>query len=277
MAAILITGACGFTGILLAQEDVEGSKDHPLLSRMTNSFITEYKQQFDAVDFATSATAKQTVEGDVTTIVYFYKSPEKQPSPLQVIRNYQNAVKNAGGQIVWERRGDDGGEATMKVSRSDGQEVWISVTPGIFSAPTNSYKLVIAERAAMVQEVTAGQMLAALDEAGFIALYINFETGSWALTPQAEAIAAQIAQLLKENPKLVVGLEGHTDNVGDAKENILLSENRAKSVMSAVVKQGIPAARLRAAGLGASKPLADNRTEEGRARNRRVELVKKDQ
>jgi outer membrane protein OmpA-like peptidoglycan-associated protein len=84
-----------------------------------------------------------------------------------------------------------------------------------------------------------------------------------------------IATLLKSNPTLKLGVEGHTDNVGDAASNKKLSEARAKSVTAAIVASGVDAARLSAAGFGQEKPVADNRTEEGRAKNRRVELVKK--
>ncbi len=80
---------------------------------------------------------------------------------------------------------------------------------------------------------------------------------------------------MKDNPDLKIGVEGHTDNVGDPKKNKILSEDRAKAVVSAIVKQVIDASRLSASGFGHEKPIADNATDEGRAKNRRVELVKK--
>jgi outer membrane protein OmpA-like peptidoglycan-associated protein len=70
-------------------------------------------------------------------------------------------------------------------------------------------------------------------------------------------------------------VEGHTDNVGNPKSNKTLSDERAKSVVAAIVSQGIDTKRLSAAGYGQDKPIADNKTEEGKAKNRRVELVKK--
>jgi len=72
-----------------------------------------------------------------------------------------------------------------------------------------------------------------------------------------------------------VSIEGHTDNVGQAAANKTLSEQRAKSVMAAVVKGGVAASRVSAVGWGQERPIADNRSEEGRAKNRRVEIVKK--
>ena len=266
--------AFAFAGALAAQEDVEGGKDHPLVSRMPDSRITEYKHQFDAVEFTTAAGKKVALEGTVTNIVYFHNIPEKQPSPLQVLRNYQNAIKGIGGQVVYERRSDDGGETTLKIVR-DGREFWISVQPGVFSAPTQSYRLVVLEREAMTQDVTAAQMLAALNKDGFIALYIEFDTGKWDIKPVAEPTVSQIVALCKQNPALKLAIEGHTDNVGTAAANKTLSESRARAVVNAIVAQGVAAGRLTAAGFGQDRPVADNRTEEGRAKNRRVELVKK--
>jgi OmpA-OmpF porin, OOP family len=257
------------------QEDVGGSKDHPLLSRMPNSHITEYRKQFDAVDFTVEQGKTKSIEGEATVIRYFYNSIEQQPSPLQVIRNYQNALRAIGARLVYERRPleGDGGETTLVVSR-EGKEIWIAVRPTIFSAPTQSYQLFVVERGEMVQEVTADQMYSALSSAGFIALYINFDFGKAELKADGERTVDEIAKMLKNNAGLKVRIEGHTDNVGSAAANKTLSENRAGAVMSALIRRGIDSSRLTAAGLGSERPIADNRTEEGRAKNRRVELVK---
>ena len=127
----------------------------------------------------------------------------------------------------------------------------------------------------MQQVVTANKLLDELNKAGFIALYINFDTGKWDLKADGQATVAEIVKMLKSAPALKVSIEGHTDNVGSAAANKTLSENRAKSVMAAIVSGGIDAKRLSSAGFGQERPIADNRSEEGRAKNRRVELVKK--
>jgi outer membrane protein OmpA-like peptidoglycan-associated protein len=118
-------------------------------------------------------------------------------------------------------------------------------------------------------------MYEALSKDGFIALYINFDTGKSDIKTEMQGTINQIAALLNGHPELKVGIEGHTDNVGTPAANKALSEARAKSVMAAVVKGGVAASRLSAVGWGQEKPLADNRSEEGRAKNRRVEIVKK--
>jgi OOP family OmpA-OmpF porin len=276
---ILATATCLMAGSAYAGEDVAGAKDHPLLTRYPDSFITEYTRNYDATEFQVGARGtepkKQTVEGDTTTLRYFYENAEKQPSPLQLIRNYQNAVKQIGGTVVYERmpKEMDAGETTLQVT-TGGKDVWIKVLPDIFSAPTQSYQLVITEIASMAQVVSANELLQELNKNGFVALYINFDTGKAELKQDGVATVKEIATLLKSNPALKLSVEGHTDNVGDAAANKKLSEARAKSVTSAIVANGVDAARLSAAGFGQEKPVADNRTEAGRAKNRRVELVK---
>src|SRR5262245_54148355 len=265
------------TSVAWAGEDVAGSKDHPLLTRYPDSFITEYTKNYNATEFQVGARGAppkvQTVEGDTTTLRYFYESAEKQPSPLQLMRNYQNAIKQIGGAVVYERlpKELDAGETTLKVT-TGGKAVWVKVAPDIFSAPTQSYQLIITEVAAMSQVVSANKLLEELNKNGFIALYINFDTGKADLKQDGVATVKEIVTLLRSNPGLKLAIEGHTDNVGDAASNKRLSEARAKSVMSAIIAGGIPAVRLTAAGFGQERPVADNRSEEGRAKNRRVEL-----
>lgn len=265
----------------LAQADVRGAKDHPLLTRFPNSYITEFTKNYNSVEFAVGKAAdgsprRQAVEGNATVITYFHKDAGKQPSALELLRNYQNAIKSIGGETVYERmpKDGDGGEMSFKVA-TGGKDVWVQVEPGIFSAPTQSYRLAIVEVAAMQQVVSANKLLEALNRDGFIALYINFDTGKAELKADGTATVREIVAMLKAAPALKIAIEGHTDNVGAAASNKALSEARAKSVMTAVVAGGVAANRLAAAGYGAEKPIADNRGEDGRAKNRRVELVKK--
>lgn len=80
--------------------------------------------------------------------------------------------------------------------------------------------------------------------------------------------------MLKTNPTLKISIEGHTDNIGNSQSNQTLSENRAKAVMNAIISNGIDKLRLSSKGWGQTKPIDDNKTEEGKATNRRVEIVK---
>jgi len=102
---------------------------------------------------------------------------------------------------------------------------------------------------------------------------ILFDFDSAKLTPGAEEVGYKIADVMKQNPDLKVAVVGHTDNTGDFKYNIKLSERRADAIVSLLVKDGVAANRLAGVGVGSLSPIASNDTPEGRAENRRVELV----
>jgi OmpA-OmpF porin, OOP family len=268
ISALALCSVVFGAGLAVAQEpDAESCKDHPLLSRMKNFYISSCESKFDAVDVTVAEGETKTVEGQKTVINYALQEGSPTPSYLQIRRNYGNAVKNLGGAVLY----DEGRYISGHVVKN-GREVWV-VVEGYNDG--GDYTLTIVEVEAMTQEVTAGEMLNALNKDGFIALYINFDTGKSDIKPESEPAIAQIVSLLQDNADLKVSIEGHTDNVGAPAANQTLSEARAKSVMDAVVKGGVDAARLSAVGWGQEKPVADNRTEEGRAKNRRVEIVKK--
>ena len=85
----------------------------------------------------------------------------------------------------------------------------------------------------------------------------------------------QITKLLESDPRLLLYVVGHTDSVGTLESNLKLSAERADAVVKALVGRGIEPARLKSAGVGPFSPVASNRTDEGKAKNRRVEIVKK--
>ena len=99
---------------------------------------------------------------------------------------------------------------------------------------------------------------------------IQFATNSYSLSEQGKIVVEEFAAFMRENPSLVVSIEGHTDNVGDPQENLVLSQNRAESVYDYLIDLGISARRLSHKGFGQSQPLADNSTTSGRAVNRRT-------
>jgi outer membrane protein OmpA-like peptidoglycan-associated protein len=101
---------------------------------------------------------------------------------------------------------------------------------------------------------------------------VNFENNSAKLRPESASVLDGAVATLKANPSLEVEVEGHTDNKASDQYNLGLSQRRAESVRSYLVKGGIAASRLTAKGYGKTKPVADNATEDGRAKNRRVDL-----
>jgi OOP family OmpA-OmpF porin len=191
-----------------------------------------------------------------------------QPSALQIHRNYQNAARSAGGKVLI----DENGYSTILLNKG-GKELWME----IHTTVDYVYDLTIIEKEAMKQEVTldAAGMASSIADTGSVAIYgINFDTAKSDIKPESEPAIDEIAKLLTGNPTLKVYIVGHTDMVGDAASNVRLSQARALSVITALVsKHGITAVRLIAFGNGPYAPVASNKTDDGRAKNRRVELV----
>jgi len=298
VAAALVAAMFGGSSALSA--DAEKCKDHPLFTRMAQYEIYGCATtEFDAVAFPRPELKEwnnpedySSIEGKIHAISYKLKEGATPASSLQIIRNFQNAVKKDGGAVL----GDYGPEVypilsrtaekylaespsgtsfdrytTMTLNKS-GSEFWIYLCA---SESYQDYMLLMVEKQEMKQEISVNELEKQLNKDGFITYYINFDTGKATIKPESEGSVNQIAALLKGVPALKVSIEGHTDNVGTAESNKKLSEDRAKAVMAAVVAKGIAADRMSAVGRGQDAPVADNRKEEGRALNRRVEVVKK--
>lgn len=253
-------------------------KDTPYFSGMPEYKITEaVDYEFSDYRFYNGKDCT-TIEGEKYFRAYSLKEEGKQASELQIARNYLNAVKEMGGTILFDgvcsgaECAENCGYRMMvgKVEKN-GNELWLEVVP--FDDGLNYYLTLIVKKE-MKQDITASGMLNALNSEGHIALYINFDSGKSVIKPESKPIIEQIVRMMKSNPGLKIRVEGHTDNMGDPKSNKRLSEERAKAVVSALVAGGIDINRLSSAGFGQDKPIADNKTEEGRAKNRRVELVK---
>ena len=261
-----------------AQDEEPQPKDTPWFSGMPNYTIYEAQDvEFDSYNFWNGKNCT-TVEGRKFRRVYTLKEDAQKASIIQITRNYSNAIKSMGGTVIFDGAPQDADCAEFNglnivtgksVKGSD--ELWVEIA----TLGGDDYYMTIILKELMKQDVTASSMFEALNRDGHIALYINFDTGKSIIRDDSKPIIDQIVQMLKSNPDLKIGVEGHTDNVGTPASNKTLSEARAKSVVSAITAQGISSDRLSPAGYGQDKPVADNGTEEGRAKNRRVELVRK--
>jgi len=101
---------------------------------------------------------------------------------------------------------------------------------------------------------------------------LEFETGTDKISDKSLSSLEELATLLISKPMYKLEISGHTDNVGNAAKNLKLSQSRSNAVKSFLTKKGVPAAQMKAFGFGSKKPVADNKTPEGRQRNRRVEF-----
>ncbi|MFH1034783.1 MAG: OmpA family protein [Pseudomonadota bacterium] len=254
-----------------AAEDVTNAKDHPLFSRLPHFEITQFEYNYDAVEMPSGPESFVTLEGQKTYLDYWLNDGSPRPSALQIIRNYSNAAKKLGGQVVYEKVTGEGTRQGVYKLLKDGKEIWAWVLP---VDDGQGYRLTVLEVGEMLQEVNTGEMQNALDKDGRVALYLNFDTNKSDLKPEARPVIAKVAELMRGNTALVLSVEGHTDNQGDPRRNKSLSEQRALAVVKALVDAGVGPARLSALGHGQDQPLASNDDEVGRAQNRRVELVK---
>ena len=271
---IVMTGVLLFllaTSVVAQQKDDPKCKDHPLFTRMPDYWIRGCVQkQFDAYDFTVAKGKKQPVEGQFWRIDYYPQaSLVSKPSELQIQRNYENAVKKLGGTILWSEKS----LSTMKLIQ-EGKEIWVELRVEF----TGKYWLYIVQKESMAQDIVADA--AAMDNdinaTGHVAVYgIYFDSGKSLIKPESAQAIGEIAKLLKNQPALKLFVVGHTDNVGGVESNVKLSQDRAEAVLQALVRDhGIAPFRLLSFGCGLFSPVAPNVSEEGRAKNRRVELVK---
>jgi OmpA-OmpF porin, OOP family len=274
--AFIVAGTLLVAGPVLAQDELN---ECPYFTAMPSYELSgSDDKEFDAHRFFNGREFVN-VEGKLWSKYYELKEGATQASELQITRNYANALKAIGGTVYneglceGEKCGDyQGGKFVSGQASKDGKEVWLELVP---HNSGGDYQMIVVEREAMKQDVTASGLLAALNAEGHVALYINFDTNKADIKPESKPIIDQVAAMLKGNPGLSLSVEGHTDSTGTPEKNKVLSEQRAKAVVAALVAAGIDSARLSAVGYGQEKPIADNSTEDGRAKNRRVELVKR--
>ncbi|MGO9084624.1 MAG: DUF4892 domain-containing protein [Terriglobales bacterium] len=282
-------------------QDAEGSKDHPLITRYPGSTISEYAQKaFDEYDLPLSKYAggkydkTQHLEGKITAI--YYTIPEGR-SALEIYRNYDSALKNAGFQTLftcartcgdvppanlmpvndaWGNYAADTRYLAAKLPRPSGDAyVALWVYDSSFDVKTF---LAVVESKPMesgLVTVNAAALAGDITRTGHAAVYgIYFDTGKADVKPESDAALKEIAQMLQQSPALKVHIVGHTDNVGTLASNMDLSRRRADAVVQVLTaKYHIAAARLDAQGVGPLAPVASNESEDGKAKNRRVELV----
>lgn len=272
LAALALSSLNVFASPQGRDADAANCRDHPLFTRMQHMHIATCKQaEFDRATFKTGKGrgTDTVVEGRRFEIRYVADTAATPPTAVAIIRNHQSAIKTIGGTVAFE----DQRYTTLNVSK-DGREVWAQVD----TAWGRGYVLTIVEKQTMAQEVVASADLfqSGLKTTGHVEVPgIYFDTGKAELKPASDAALAEIAKLLKADQALSVYVVGHTDNVASLEVNAKLSQARAEAVVQALVsRHGIAAARLTGRGVGPLAPVASNESEDGRAKNRRVELVK---
>lgn len=320
-AAATLLAACLLANTAGMAADIEGSKDHPLIAqRYEGSEIIRYEHHaFDehalivkpatqSGGIAKNLGSTQSLEGKVTRITY--RAPAER-STLEVYRNYQGALADAGFEILFECKTDACGGRKFthavvaksnytsmgesygdfrylaaKLSRANEGDAYVGLYVAMASVGGGpDFKRVLtqldvietAPMEARMVTVDADKMAKAIAESGRVAIYgIYFDFGEAVLKPESKPTLDEIAKLLSAQASLKLVVVGHTDNVGSLDFNLTLSKQRAKAVEQALIGDyGIAPARLESWGIGYLSPVASNQSEEGRALNRRVELVER--
>lgn len=300
LAKVLLPCLLSATLLHAQAQDVPGSQDHPLISRYPGSTIDDY-----AANAYTSYTLplgkmgqgevakSQPLEGKLTRIHYAIPLGR---STLEVFRNYQDALQRAGFQTLFTcalaqcgtgyiegQTGWCGGcsarHLSAKLARQQG-DVYVSLHTEQDNDTTPAWvEVVIVEMKPMdsgLISVNAETLAGDISRTGHASVYgIYFDTGKADVKPESDPTLKEIARLLQQNSQLKLYVVGHTDNVGTFASNQDLSQKRADAVLAALTsKYSVAPTRLRAVGAGPVAPLASNDSEDGRAKNRRVELVK---
>lgn len=311
ISVIVAVVTAGWTASVMAQ-DIEGSRDHPLITRFPGAVIRAYDaKEFDAFSLPLgpshrrdSFESTKNLEGGTTWIAY--RIPRER-STLEIFRSYESALEEAGFEILWQCHlqrecggwfdfnyvellepsvypgevVEEEGErylAACRTGSADETCIALFVYPG-YNTQFNIARVRIIETRSMDEDlvmVDAATVEREIEESGHVALYgILFDTDSPAIKPESESHLIEIAEFLRRNPGVDLYVVGHTDNTGRFDHNMRLSQRRANSVVQALEsKHGVLAGRLQPVGVGPVAPVASNTTELGRSQNRRVELVR---
>ena len=228
------------------------------------------------------------VEGKMTSFSY---GRPKDRSQLEIFRNYESALKTAGFETLFTctgpacgtqinhpplgyiPSGDEARYLAAKLTRPEG-DVYVA----IHVQPLDTRVVVVETKpmATGMVKISADALSKDISSTGHVAVYdILFDTGSADVKPESAAALTEIARLLTQSPGLTLYVVGHTDNVGGLAQNLDLSKRRAQAVVTALTTtHKVAPNRLRADGVGPLAPVASNDNDAGRAKNRRVELVK---
>lgn len=305
---IIAITALFFSTNLLAQRttDIAGSKDYPMVSRFKGSVIEWYQNKnFDRyfiLSLKDNKISNYEVDGKITRIQY---SVGKEHSVFEIDKSYENSLKNAGFEILTTlddkncgvnlqeqlyndefnginklprealNPGDDEFAYLAAKKKTNNNDIYIVVYTALERGD-----LLITFDAIEVQGmddnlVTVKNIAEDISSSGHIAIYdILFDTGKSNIKPESDAALKNIAEYLNAHPAMKFLIVGHTDNVGDFDANIKLSLDRATTVITELTtKFGVKAEQLKAYGDGSTAPIATNSSDEGKAKNRRVEIV----
>ena len=277
VVSLIATGLILLPGLAEAAGDC---KEHPLIRPWPgselepNCIYNNFNEfAFKVTDEETGKTLKMTVQGKFWSLKYILYDANRKwdasHSVLEYRQNYKQAALEKGGTVLYENQG----YLTFTLPGDDGSTTWCEVH--IWNKSMQDLRII--EVAGMKKSMTFGpaEMKAALDAEGRVQLHgILFDLDRATLQPGSTKQLQDVVTLMKDQPGLKIEVQGHTDDQGEDDYNLDLSQRRAETVVAYLGLFGVDGGRLVPKGFGESKPVMENATEEGRAKNRRVELVK---
>ncbi|HEY2071709.1 MAG TPA: OmpA family protein [Rhizomicrobium sp.] len=259
------TGASTFalTPPAATPEKIDAKKgDFPYLSPLPGSTFGSSSQQTGAMEVTLQGSDETQLVG-TGYIVKYYKPPAGL-SNLSFVNDYASALTKAGWTIVYKTQGISQTDSTVTAHYAkNGRDIWAYLHNG-----GEEYSIKVSDNGG------ADAMSASLTKSCHVALTgVLFDFNKSTLKPESDPVLQKALGVLQKNATLKIEVQGHTDNVGSDTYNQTLSESRAKSVMTWLTQHGIAASRLSFKGYGKTIPVATNDTDDGRAKNRRVEIA----
>ncbi len=271
----LLTLLLSFTIFCSAQDKIGCENTEPAyLNRLPGFHISDCEESefkdhtFIYYNGSPAKSNKLNKGGKYHRFTYFKNTGETRKfSSSQIIENYTNAILKVKGKVL-------SNDKTMLTASLNEKEVYVQLSAGN-SADVKNFIVTILEVELMKQDIEV-KLKEAIEKEGKIALYgILFDVNKSIIKPESEKALQAVIDYLKANPSEKIIIVGHTDNTGIFTNNITLSKERAKAVKEYVITKGIiDANRLLSDGVGSLCPVATNTTEDGKALNRRVELVR---
>ena len=213
---------------------------------------------------------------------YFEKSIEEYLLAIGAVKVFDGEITKEEYERYHRKDPNKGGAGDMGywdqhihfyvVRSKDNGNIYIQYTSNNAGGQLNILQETVFEQT--ITKITSDKIADDLAEKGKAILYINFDTDKSNLTAEGKEVVKEITAALHKDKSIKISIDGHTDNTGDATHNKRLSRDRAEAVMDHIILDGISQDRLIAKGFGSDRPLFSNDTEQNKAKNRRVELVK---
>jgi OmpA-OmpF porin, OOP family len=264
-------------GLMAQTEDSAGCKDHPMFTRIPDYLIIECSvKEADTFSFPIESriaddAKREALAGKNFSYSYIVKEGARGISSILIFRDMEDKLMQSGGRVVARviEPGNSLSFITGKINQEN-LDTWILV-----QATGYEYRLKIVEIQRKVKVIPADEMWNTMVKKDSVTLDIFFDDDTTTIFPASLPVIDQVYKMMISHPSLKLDIQCHTDNKIIRRDRKILSADRAKEVLDVLTAKGVEKSRLTSHGYGYDKPVANNKTDEGRAMNRRIVLVMK--